>query len=167
MGSDVNNGDDDEPLFANKKKRDKWFKRYKVHMVKMTQLKESPTDDVPSLELQLQLSNLMCSLSKHFSKRQRRDITEWNSKLNQRNRRKAKKSLNENDLSQPYFYGVTPAATRSSKRKRKRNEENDGANKKHKGEDDENVLDELWAFDYPSYAFNWADQCEICDKKVS
>merc|ERR1712176_370455 len=140
MGSDVNNGDDDEPLFANKKKRDKWFKRYKLHMVKMVQLKESPTDDVPSLELQLQLSNTVFQCIKHFGKKQRKDIAVWNSKLTQRSRRKVKKSLNEDALSQPHLYGVT--ATRSSKRKRKQS----GSNKrKHSGVgDDENALDELW-----------------------
>merc|ERR1712228_557784 len=160
--SDVD--DDDEPLFANKKKRDKWFKRYKLHMIKMVQLKESPCDDVPSLELQIQLSTLVCSLQRHFGKRQRKDIAHWNSKLTQRSRRKAKKSLNENDLSQPHFYGVP--ATRSSKRKRKRSENGmDGRNSNKKHKSDENEIDAIWAYDYPSYAFNWADQCEICNKK--
>jgi len=169
MGKERGSDDDsdDEQIFASDKKRDQWFKRYKLHMVKMVQLKEC--GDVPSLDLQITLSELVFSLQKHFKSKQIKNIIHWNSKLTQRNRRKSKKSLNEDALSQPHLY---LNHNRTSKRKRKR----DGVdlmddtrdNKKRKGNSstssEYDKLDKIWAFDYPPYAFNWSDRCSICQK---
>eukprot|EP01083_Nonionella_stella_P144660 452020_1 len=165
-----------EKMFANSAQRDKWFKRYKLHMTKMVQLKESPNQEVPSLELQIQLSELVFSLQTYFTRKQQKQIAHWNSKLTQRNRRKAKMSLNEDMLSQPHWNGKQKTL-RSSKRKRKRSNyaEEDMSydynaqhnNKKRKENNREasprDNLDKVWAFDYPSYAFNWADYCAVCE----
>ena len=74
-----------------------------MHMEKMIAMKESTTETVPELDLQINLSNLVFSLQKHFKQKQRKRICEWNSKLTQRKRRKTRATLNEDALSNPAY----------------------------------------------------------------